>query len=372
MIPESIRKALRARRVEERLVAVERLSSIAGAEATALLAAALRDRSHYIAALAARLLGERGDPGAVPAMVETFRWMAEKGKARDSGCRVRNELALAFGKMEDARASEVLFAGLRTVQVEPDGASLADMGAALRGNCAQALGQIRAPGALAELALLLFDTVPLKDDFEKVAPAKAAAEAIGRLGDAAGIVPLSIAVAHGPDLLFPKMIVPENRPTAVSEVVTVCMDALVVLEAPQIVTLLAPYLAAPEEQGRRSGEEDAPSGPEQTARAYLCARAALALSRTRRPGVQPLLERALETAAPEALQAVAVALANLRSSEARQALVQAAGHVRAAVRAAATAGLALFPEPEVEALLRRLARRDPDARVRQAAAQACP
>ncbi|NLC59597.1 MAG: HEAT repeat domain-containing protein [Armatimonadetes bacterium] len=382
---EHIQRALQSRRIEERLGAVEALARLEPAEATPLLLQALRDRSRYVAAQAARVLGEQRNDEAVPEMVAHFCWLSEEGKVRDPGCRVRNELAVAFGKLDDARATDALFLGMRTVQVEQDGVALVDMATGLRGNCALALAQLRPPGALYALSLLLFDLIPTESGFQWVEPTRAAAEALGHLGDPAGMVPLALRLAggialrsDGPTAVAPGLsaswlptaapaVPPPSREQIEPDLVVACMNAAVTLDPEQAVPLVAPYLRAC--RGWEVGDDEPGHGG---ARAYLCGSAALALARTRRPEVLPLLRECLETGPDTALEAVAIALGNLRSDEARAALMEAASNSRASVRAAAAAALALFPDEEVLALLRRLAQRDKAAKVREAARRALP
>ena len=354
MIPERITKALRSRKMEERAAAVEALSRIETPEATALLVDNLRNRFHYAGALAARALAARLDAETVPAMMETFAWLAEEGGERDPGCRIRAELAVALGNLAAPAASEVLFAGLRTIQMEATMGGPVDMAAGLRGNCALALANIRPEGALLALSLLLHGIILTDEGYASVSRAETVARALGNLGDAAG-VPALAAVLGAPNTVPPVVLGTPNP--APEEMAAACMDALVELEAPEAVELIAPYL--------RAGSPVAGSSPGD--RAFLCARAALALARLRCPQVLHLLPEALEAAPAAALDPVAIALANLRSDDARRALVDAAGHTRAEVRAAAAAGLALFPDGEVRSLLSRMAERDKSAAVQRAA-----
>ncbi|NCO90131.1 MAG: hypothetical protein GW880_02275, partial [Armatimonadetes bacterium] len=53
----------------------------------------LRDRSPYVAAVAAEALVECADEEAAPAMVECFEFLSEKGAKRDPGCHIRSHLA---------------------------------------------------------------------------------------------------------------------------------------------------------------------------------------------------------------------------------------------------------------------------------------
>jgi HEAT repeat protein len=342
-IPESVRKALRARRMEERVAAVEALAHIDPAESTPILVGALRDRYHYVGWLAAKILGQRCDPETVPALVECFAWMCEEGKTRDPGCRIRVELATMLGNLGYTEAAEVLAVGLRTVQMEMDGPVLVDTALRLRGCCALALSQIRPPGALLEITLLLFGTVRTADGYVEVRAPEEAATALGYWGDPAAILPLA-AILGRPALATP-------------EVVASCMDAIVELQAPEATSLLAPYLQG---SGAAHGGDTA----------FLCARAALALARTRRPETLSILEACLGSTADESCETVAIALASLRSDEARDALLRASSHPRSSVRAATAAGLALFPDEETRAVLQRMAASDRSAQVRRAASTA--
>ena len=350
MIPERVSRALRSRKLEERAGAVEALARIETPEATALLVGLLRDRFHYVGELAARALAQRQDPDTAPALVEAFAWLGEAGRTRDPGCRIRTELAIALGNLREYGAADILFAGLRTVQVEPSGMSMVDTAVGLRGACALALAEIRPSGALLPLSLLLHGAILGADSqYVPVETSEAVARALGNLGEPAALPVLATRLA--------------NARSAPAEVVAACMDAIGALDPPEVVELLSPFLR-PSALAGAAGRGGDGTG------AFLAARAALALASTRRAEVLPLLLHCLAGAPDSALEPVAIAIANLRSDEARGALMRLAGDAPPPVRAAAVAALALFPDDEVRALLRRLAERDTSPKVREAARRA--
>lgn len=321
-MPETLDSLLRSRRVADRIRAVQSLARHDAPDATSkhlatskqslrqsLLLRALGDRSNYVAALAAEALahldGLNDEDGALVEMVERFQYLSEDSIRRDPGCHIRAHLAFAFGRLEYGPAAGALRVGLRTVQVEPVGGKPFDTGAHLRANCALALAQIRAPDALRDIALLLFDIgTPSFSDlkYNAVEPRKAAAQALARLRDQAALVPLAIRLTH---------------PMGESpEVLQECMQAIVALEDPRAVELLEPYLAHADE--------------------HLAAFAALMIAQTRAPQAPALLQGVIERLSGDPLQAAVLALSVLRTQEADDALNGLLHHSRQAVRRAAT------------------------------------
>ncbi len=317
-MPPPLDSLLRSRRVEDRIRAVQMLahrdtfaetSKQSKTSRQSLLLRALSDRSNYVAALAAEALahldGLRDEGDALAQMVERFEHLGEDGLRRDPGCHIRAHLAFAFGRLEYGPAAGALRGGLRTVQIEPVGGVPFDTGAHLRANCALALAQIRAPDALRDIALLLFDIgTPSFSDlkYNAVEPRKAAAQALARLRDQAAIVPLAVRLAH---------------PMGESpEVLQECMQAIVSLEDPRAIELLEPYLAHADE--------------------HLAAFAALMIAQTRAPQAPALLRGVIERLSDQPLQAAVLALTVLRTPQADDVLHDLTKHPRKAVRRAAS------------------------------------
>lgn len=329
MTPESTRALLKSRRTEDRIRAVRDLKAHPGPESQALLLQALKDRSNYVAALAAEALSKTADDEAAPAMVERFEHLSEDGLKRDPGCHTRSHLAFAFGRLEYGPAVAALRIGIRTVQIEAVGGVPFDTAAHLRANCALALAQLRAPGALRDIALLLFDrSVAFTTE-----PQKVAAQALARLADPAALIPLSI------KLTFSEGEAPE--------VLAECMEAVVQLEDPRALELLEPYLHDPDQA--------------------LAAHAALMIAQTHAPEAPALLRQTVRRLSGNPLKATVLALTILRSDEAFAVLRDLAEEEREEVRLAVVEALAGAPNEGSDGLLRSLAETDPSVRVRGAA-----
>jgi len=329
--------ALKSRYAEDRLRAIAELERIGAPTATPWLVEALRDRLSYVGASAARALVKQASPEIADAMIDHFFWASKDGEHRDAGCAVRIELAIALGNMAYLKADEALRLGLRTVQIEMVGMGPADTAIPLRGSCALALAQIRPPGALLDISLLLFEAgldAPFGAD--ALPAGRAAAKAIGVLGDPAGNVPLALML--------------RLHPNADADIIVESMNSLVSLADPRAMEFLIPYL---DSENR-----------------FLAGGAALAMGRTRNPAALPPLIDRLEKAPRELAAALAAAIATLRLPEARAALLAKTSHQVATIRAACVEALALFPDQEVKDRLKTVAEKDRDARVRLAAANA--
>ena len=340
---DEIKALLKSKRTEDHIRGVNRLTRLPDNVKQPLLLEALRDRSNYVAALAAEALGQCADLSAANLMAQRFLYCSEDGLKRDPGCHIRASLAFAFGRLEYLGATEALRVGIRTVQIEPVGGVPFDTAAHLRANCALAMAQTQTPEALRDISLLLFDMSgnalsgqdPIRSAQVKVEPRKAAAQALGRLGDRTGLLILTIKLTH---------------PGAeVSEVLQECMQAVVDLEDPRALELLTPYL-----QHRDSS---------------LAAYAALMIARTHAPQAPQLLYEATQRLVGDALRAVVLALTALRSEEGRAILRRLAEDEREAVRLAIVDALTDSYDAEDRACLQTLSK-DGSLTVRNAAKRA--
>ena len=214
--------------------------------------------------------------------------LCEDGIGRDPGCQIRANLAFALGRLQYHPASDVLRAGIRTVQIEPVGGVPFDTAAHLRANCALALAQLRDVDCVRDIALLLFDRSGYAlrgvgpDPTLKMEPRKAAARALALTGSVQARLPLTLKLVH-----------PENE---APEVLQECMQALVDLEDPHALEVLEPYLS--------------------TTDARLAAYAALMIARTQAPEAAALLGEAMQRLSGDPLRATVLALTTLRTPEA--------------------------------------------------------
>lgn len=288
LVLEQAHTLLRSRQTEDRIRAVKHLRRLdASPEAQELLLRALNDRTNYVAALAAEALGEVAGLEVAAAMVERFLFLSEDGPKRDPGCHIRAHLAFAFGRLEYQGAADALRIGIRARQIEAVGGVPFDTAAHLRANCALALAQLRAPGALRDIALLLFDTgrnvvnAPFNAPLVTDEPRKAAAQSLARLADVAGLIPLALKLTY----------LEEETPAVLQE----CMQAVVELQDERALELLTPYLR----------HEDR----------HLAAYAAVMIAQTRAPEAPALLQEAIPHFTGDPLRAVILALTTLRSPE---------------------------------------------------------
>ena len=236
MYAPEIQRLLASRNVEDRIRAVgltERLPEELQCE---LLLRALVDKTNFVAAEAAKRLGNCADAAADAVMVERFLWLAEKGESRDVGCHIRANLAFAFGKRECYQATDALWIGLKTVQIEAVGGVPFDVGAHLRANSALALAQMRARDVLRDITPLLFDFGKNRIGAKPTAPEirsetrRTAAQALGILGNRDALAPLAV------KLLFPAGEAPE--------VLQECMTSVILLQDDRALELLTPYLTS--------------------------------------------------------------------------------------------------------------------------------
>ena len=343
---EDLIPLLNSRKTEDRLRAVARLASRGDSESQKLLLAALKDKVNYVATTAAEALGQIADEGAASAMHDHFQWLMEDGAARDVGCHIRANLAFAFGRLEYSPAGNALLEGIKTVQIEAVGGVAFDVAAHLRANCALALAQIGVWDSVRDIALLLFDNItvgsfppPHADPLTKIEPRKAAAQALARLGNSAGLLPLAIKLTYFDD-----------ADAEVPEVLQECMQAVVELEDGRAMELLTPYLNHSDET--------------------LAAFSALMIARTRDPKAAALLKATALTTHGNALRSILLSLSTLRTDAATLAMRELAANGREDIRLATIEILADWPDAESQALLQKMSNCDSSANVRRAAKQA--
>ncbi len=292
---DEIGELLASRRVEDRLRGVGLASRLTDAEGRELLLRALLDKTNYVAAEAAKALGDCADQDADTAMVERFQWLSENGPKRDAGCHIRANLAFAFGKRECHQSTDALRIGICTVQIEAVGGVPYDVGAHLRANSALSLAQMRARDCLRDIAPLLFDFGENRVGAKPGTPLirgevrKAAAQAIGILGNIDGLTVLAVKLMFPGDELL--------------EVLQECMQSVVDLKDERALELLVPYLQTHEDE-------------------LLAAFAGLMIAQTRTPQAPALLSEALPRFSGDSLEAVVLALTTLRTPEAEAALAK--------------------------------------------------
>src|SRR5438045_1558151 len=99
MTREALDKLLRSSRVDDRVRALERINRSEDSAWTPELLAALGDRVHHVAALAAEGLAKFAEFSVAPQLLERFDYCQEDGPSRDPGAYIRSHLAFAFGRL---------------------------------------------------------------------------------------------------------------------------------------------------------------------------------------------------------------------------------------------------------------------------------
>jgi HEAT repeat protein len=147
-----------ARRTEQTLDRLAELRANPGTdEAVAELRKALGDRSSFVVAKAARIIGEGGLTQLAPDLAGAFQRFLEGNPAEtDKGCEAKKAVCEALRAME-RHAREVYLRGVRHIQREPVWGGSQDTAAELRACCALGLVDAHAPEALAEAVTLLAD-----------------------------------------------------------------------------------------------------------------------------------------------------------------------------------------------------------------------
>jgi HEAT repeat protein len=320
--------------------AVQKLAARTDVAATSGLVAALRDKSPYVAQLAAEALCERADREIAEALLPVFDDLQLAGVSRDPGCYIRASMAHAFGRVEYHPAAESMRSGAHTIQIEVVGGERIDLGAQLRAACALTLAELRDPEALRHITPLLFDTganridsnptvVPLNPELRAVA-----ARAIGRLGDINGLAVLAV------KLQFPEW---EREADVLAE----SMKAALTLAKDEALPLVAPYITY-DHRGL---------GPA----------AALAIIQSGVESGYSLVKTAITTGDPTEVKAIALTLAAQRSFAAVSLLYEMGTASRDIERLAFAEAVAIMGDKGSIPILEVLAAGDLSKRVKEAA-----
>lgn len=246
-------------------------------------------------------------PRAAGALLRAYLRLHKTGSQGDPGCWARIALLEALARLGAPEGEEAARLAIGTVQVERVSFGLVDTATGLRVAAAGLLANLQAPGALIDLGVLLFDREPnapcseAEAPYAKQAARMAAAGAIGALGDPGGGAVLAVKLAF-----------PEGELT---EVLAECMDALVALEEPRTLALLAPWLTQPDP--------------------YLAAVAATGIAKVGREQAVPTLLEALPRTTGQSRESLVLAIGSIRSEAARAALQQLAEHEEPVIARAA-------------------------------------
>lgn len=275
--------------MQARLKAVQMTSDLAE------LIAALSDPSPLVIEAAAKRISA---PAAAGPLLDAYLRLDAGGPKTDSGCWGRMAVLEALARTGEPAAEPAARRAIKTVQVEGLNHKITDTATGLRCAAAALLANLRAAGALIDLAIVLNDFEPnfgcsaQERPYAKLAPRVAAAKAIGALGDPAGAAVLAVKLAYPGEEL--------------PEVLAECMDALVALREPRAMEILSPWL--------------------RHANAYLVSVAATGLARSGGAAAVAELEQAAGDVVADARASVVYALASIRAEATLPALRRLAEH----------------------------------------------
>jgi HEAT repeat protein len=264
---------------------------------------ALGDKSNFVVAAAAEIVGERGLTDLAPDLAAAFRRFLVDPVETDKICRAKLAIVEALHQIE-VEDEEVIRIGIRHVQREPRWGGSDDTAAPLRGAAAYALVRLNPR----DLMILLVD---LLADPEKVARI-AAAKALGGSGALAAIPLLRFKARTG-----------DEEP----EVTVECLTALMAADAEGSLEFVAEFLGSAEEvaegaalalgESRRPAALDALKAHWQKARSdSLRSVLLLAIAITRLPLALDFLLGIMAKEGPEAASAALTALAIHRQNSA--------------------------------------------------------
>ncbi len=294
-----------ARSLDQVVAALHRLDP-ASADALSTVRMALKLKTGFVTAAAAKAIQTHAMRDAIPELVDAFDALA--GPKRDPGCRGRFAIASALYAL-DHWAPEVFERGLTLVEIEGIFPHHDDAAAGVRGACAQAHVHFLRSDALDVCAELLAD--------EWLGARLGAAHGLGASGRIDATATLRYKLSLGPDD---------------SEVMGACFDALFALRRDPAIAFCTALL--------HKTDARAPA-------------AALALGSQRATeATEDLIAWCARTSEEERQEAGYLALALLRSDAANTALGDAISTGSASDARAAAAALATFKhEPAIRDLL---------------------
>ncbi len=209
------------RALEQRIDALSALRADPDSPATAeALRTALADRSNYLAAKAATLIGEFRITALAPQLIAAFHRFLDNGAKTDPQCWAKNAIAKTLNDFE-YEDPDLFLAGLRHVQMEPVFGGEEDTAVTLRGACGLALASCR---SLSSLVILRHLTTLLTDP--AIPARRDAARAVAHLGRPEGALLLRLRIGCG------------DQPEVLGE----CFSALLSLEEREAIPFVTAYL----------------------------------------------------------------------------------------------------------------------------------
>jgi len=287
---------------------------------------------------AVQALSIQNHPSVIPSLIDLYEWADDDPHKHDKSCDIRIAIAEILGDMASSQAIDALRKAVRTIQIVRLGPTPEDIAIGLRATAAIALAKVDSD-SLYELSLLLFDEEPniptsaANRPFAKAPVRKAAAQAIGILGNLGGMPLLAV------KLKYPK----EEAPEVLAE----CLESLIAMRPPYLLEITKPYLFGADE--------------------YLSAITALSLAENLGMDVLELLLQTLDKLHGEAKEAIVVAISVIRSSEIRWILFDLLNDPSPYVRRGAAKGIKSYLNDEVKEKLHEMSQTDPDKFVRREA-----
>lgn len=278
------------------------------AEAARALADHLQSRHGAVVEAAAKALGKLGRPEAGAALIDAYRRGEQDAPRIDRYGHVRTAIVAALGTLGSRGASDVVRRALHTELAGGDG------GVELRSAAALALARVDPANAIHDLALVLFESdpsipgAPSAWSFAKAPTRIAAAHALAALGDPAAAALLGVKLRYGG--------------SEVAEVLSACIQAITLLQPPNLAQLLRPYL---------TGHDP-----------FLAATAGTSLARELGAEALDLLRECAGDMPLEARLPVVLAITAIRSERTPEVLGEFVNDRDPQVRRAAEDGIALY------------------------------
>jgi HEAT repeat protein len=218
---------------EKILSIIESSYDMPAQEAIDVLSKCIKTEYNLASEKAIQVLAKINHPSITSALITLYDWFETDPRKRDRSCEARATIAGALGDIGSTLSIDTLRKAVRTIQIAKLGPSIEDVAIGLRATAALALAKVDHE-SLFELAVLLFDEKPdvpvgLRDRPQvKASVRKAAAQAIGILGDLGGMAILAL------KLKFPNNEIPD--------VIAECIESLICMRPPYLMEIVEPYL----------------------------------------------------------------------------------------------------------------------------------
>lgn len=218
---------------EKILATVESTYDMPAPEAIDALTKCIKTGYNLASERAIHVLAKIDHPSVTPSLIALYDWFEADSHKYDRSCGARTTIAEVLGDIGSTLSIDTLRKAVRTIQIAKLGPTVEDTAIGLRATAAIALARVDHQ-SLYELAILLFDEKPnvpvsFRDRPHVKAPVrKAAAQAIGILGDPGGMAILAVKIK------FPNNEIPD--------VIAECIESLICMHPPYLMEVVQPYL----------------------------------------------------------------------------------------------------------------------------------